>query len=54
MEVKHNELLKLLPESEKLFDGIFGTWEIDPVEFELKEDVKPIFLRKYPLPKVKK
>ena len=47
-----NDLLKLLQKSEELFDGTLGTWETDPVEFELKEDAKPICSRPYPVPKV--
>ena len=49
---QRNELLKLLQKSEELFDGTIGTWKKDPVDFELKEDAKPIFLRPYPVPKV--
>ena len=41
---QRNELLKLLQKFEKFFDGTLGTWEKYPLEFELKEDVKPIFL----------
>ena len=51
-ETQHNELLKLLQKSEDLFDGTLGTWKTDPVEFELQEDVKPIFSRPYPIPKL--
>ena len=39
---QRNELLKLLQISEELFDGTLGNWKIDPVQFELKEDAKPI------------
>ena len=39
---QRNELLKLLQRSEELFNGTLGTWKTDPVEFELKEDAKPI------------
>ena len=49
---QHNELLKLLQKLEELFGGTLGTWKIDPVYFELKEDVKPIFLRPYTAPKI--
>ena len=37
----------------KIFNGTLGTWKIDPVDFELKEDVKPICSRPYPVLKVK-
>ena len=49
---KRKELLKLLQKSEELFYGTLGTWKMDTVDFELKEDVKPICLRPYPVPKV--
>ena len=39
---QHKELLKLLQKFEELFDGTLGTWKTDPVDFELKEGVKPI------------
>ena len=45
---QRNELLKLLQKSEDLFDGTLSIWKIDPLYFELKEDVKPIFSRPYP------
>ena len=47
-----NELLKLLKIFEELFDGTLGTRKRYPVYFELKENVKPIFSRPYPKPKV--
>ena len=49
---QHNELLKLLQILEELFDGTLGPWKMDPVDFELKDDAKPICLRPYPVPKV--
>ena len=36
----------------ELFDGTLGTWKTDPVDFELKEDLKPICSRPYPVTKV--
>ena len=36
---------------EGLFDGTLGNCKTDPVEFELKEGVKPICSRPYPVPK---
>ena len=35
-----------------MFDGKLGTWKTHPVEFKLKEDTKPKYLRPYPVPKV--
>ena len=49
-----NELLKLLQTFEELFNGILGTWKTDPLGYKLKEDVKPICSRSYPVPKVHK
>ena len=45
-----NELLKLLQTFEGFFDVTLVTWKTDPVDFELKEDVKPICSRSYPVP----
>ena len=45
-------MLKLLQKSKQLFDGTLGTWKTDPVDFELKEGVKPICSRPYPVAKV--
>ena len=35
-----------------MFDGALETWEIYPLEFELKENAKQICLKPYPVPKV--
>ena len=51
---QRNELLKLLHKFVELFNGTLGTWKIDSVDFGLKEDADPIFLRPYPVPKVHK
>ena len=51
---QHNDLLKLLQKLEELFDGTLGTWKTDPVDFELKDDAKPVYSRPYPVPKVHK
>ena len=42
---QRNELLKLLQTFEELSDGTLGTgnWKVYPVDFQLKQDVKPIF-----------
>ena len=34
-----------------MFDGTLGTWKIDIVYFELKEDAKPKCSQPYPVPK---
>ena len=34
-----------------MFDGTHGTYKTDTVDFILKEDVKTIFSRPYPVPK---
>ena len=51
---QRNELLKLLQKFEELFDITLGTCKTYLVDFELKEDVKPIFSRPYPVPKAHK
>ena len=51
-EIQRNELLKLLKKSKKLFDETLGNWKIYPVDFKLKEDMKPIFSRSYTVPKL--
>ena len=42
---QRNELLQLLQKLKELFDGTLDTWKTDPVNFELKESVKPICSR---------
>ena len=39
---QRNELLKLLQKFEEFFDGTLGTWKNYSVDFELKDDAKPI------------
>ena len=51
---QNNSLLKIFQRLEELSNGTFGTWKIYPVDFELKEDTKPICSRPYPVPKVHK
>ena len=53
-KIQRNDLLELLQKFEELFDGTFSTWKIDPVDFELKEVANSIYLRTYPLRKVRK
>ena len=45
---------KLLQKFEELFNETLRTRKIDMVDFKLKEDVKPICLRPYPVPKLHK
>ena len=49
---RSNELLKLLQKFEALFDGTLGTWKADPIKSKLKEDMNPICLQSYPVPKL--
>ena len=51
-EMQRNELLKLLQNFEALFDVALGTRKTDPVDFKLKEGMKPICSTPYPVPKV--
>ena len=45
-------MLKLLHKFKEFFDGTIGTWKTYLVEFELKENVTPIWSQPYPVPKV--
>ena len=45
-------MIKLLQKFGDLFNETIGTWKKYQVEFELKEDAKPICSRPYPVPKV--
>ena len=45
-----NELVELLQKFVYLFDGTLGDWGKYPVDFKLKEDLKPIYSRPYPVP----
>ena len=49
---QRNEFIKLLQIFGELFNGTLGTWKTDPVDLELKENVKPICSQLYPVPKV--
>ena len=44
----------MLQNFEELFDVTLGTCKRYPVHFKLKEDVKPIFLMTYSVPKTHK
>ena len=37
---------------EYFFNGTLGTWNTAPVGLELKDDVKPVCSRSYPVPRV--
>ena len=50
--MQRNELLDILNVFEELFYGKLGTWEADPVDFELEKDAKLICLRPYTVPNV--
>ena len=47
-------LLMLLQQYEELFDGTLGSWDTEPVHFELKPDAKPFHGRPYPVPQIHK
>jgi len=49
--MEQQQLLKLLLKFEHLFDGSLGSWNVEPVELELKEpEAKPYHARAYPVP----
>ena len=37
-----------------MFDRTLGTWKTSPVDLKLKDDVTPVCLRPYPVPRVYK
>ena len=39
---QRNDLLRLLQKLEEFLDGKLGTWKTYQLEFELKDDVKPV------------
>ncbi len=41
---------KLLARYHNLFDGTLGTWNTDPIELELRPEVKPYHAKAYPVP----
>ena len=47
---EQQKLLALLQKFEHLFDGTVGTWHTEPVDIELKPDVKPYHAKPYPVP----
>ena len=46
--------LNILKISEYLFDGTLGTWNTATLDLELNDDVKPVWLRTNPVPRVHK
>ena len=48
------KLLSMLLRFESLFDGTLGDWNLPPVSFEIKEDMKPYHGRAYPIPQIHK
>ena len=51
---QQTRLKTLLYTYESLFDGTLGTWNIDPVDLELKPGAKPYHARPYPIPQIHK
>ena len=49
---ERHRLLNILKTFEYLFDGKLDTRKTALVDLELKDDVKPLCLRPYPVPKV--
>ena len=47
------ELNKLIKKYEFLFDGTLGAWTMDPIDLELKKNVKPYHAKPFPVPKVR-
>ena len=47
-------LLNLLNKFKDMFDGTLITWNTTPLEFELKDNVKPVCSRPYPVPRIQK
>ena len=45
-------LLKILRKFEFFFNGTFGTWKTTPVYLELKDDLKSVCSRPYPVLRV--
>ena len=46
------DLLKVLKENDKMFDGTLGTYPHRKVHIDLLPDAKPVHLRPYPVPRV--
>ena len=51
-DTEGHRLLQPLNKFEDLFYGTLGTWKTTPVGLELKDNVKPVRSRPYPVLKV--
>ena len=49
---QRQQLKRLLDKCAELFDGTLGTWNLEPVELELKPDATPHHARPCPIPRV--
>ena len=49
MMTKQDKLVIILKKYEGLVDRSLGTWDMNPVEFELKEDAKTVCSRAHPV-----
>ena len=49
---ERHRLLQLLKKFEDLYNGTLSTWKTTLVDLELKDNVKPVCLRTYPVPKL--
>ena len=49
--IKSHIILHLLLKFEDLFDDMLGTWKKTPVDFESKDESKPVFSWPYPVSK---
>ena len=55
LNTKNSEiLLHILNKFEDMFDGTLGMWNNTPLYLELRDDVKPVCWRPYPVLKVRK
>ena len=51
---EHEILLNILQKYEHIFDGTLGKWNTTPADLDLREDVKPVCSRPYPVPSLNK
>ena len=49
---EHYRLLQLLKKFEDLFDGTLGMWKTTPMDLEVKDNAKPVWLKPYAVPKL--
>ena len=49
---QRQQLKRLLDKCAELFDGTLGTWNLEPVELELKPDATPHHSKPHPVPRV--